>query len=296
MEQQTSGKGILCMVCCALCWSLGGVLIKLIPWNGFAIAGVRSLITGMVIATYMRITHIPLCFNRRTIAVAITDVGTYCAFIISTKMTTAANAIVIQYTAPVFVLLYHALFGRQKFRALDWITVFVSFGGVAVCFLDQIGGGSSVGNLIALIAGLFFAGTFITTGCGSESERLSGMMQGQGLAALVGIPFFFATGARLSPLSVGCILLLGIFQLGLASILYSTALKSCSTVACSLIAVLEPLLNPVWVLLVTHERPGIAAIFGGLVTVAMVTVWVIVNDWRKRAEGIPLKTQNGGGI
>lgn len=280
------------MVCCALCWSLGGVLVKLIPWNGFAIAGVRSLITGIVILIYMRVAHVSMRLNRKTVAVAVTLAGTYCSFIISTKLTTAANAIVIQYTAPVLVLLYHAIFGKQRFRALDWITVLVSFGGVAVCFLDQIGGGSTLGNCIALIAGIFFAGTFITTGEASEAERLSGMMQGQILTALVGIPFFFATGAKLSLLSVGCILLLGIFQLGLASILYSAALKTCSTVACSLIAVLEPLLNPIWVLLVTRETPGIAAVFGGLITVGMVTVWVVANDRHGKTVGTSLRTQN----
>ena len=101
------------MLVCATLWSIAGIFIKLIPWNGFAVAGLRSLIAGLTIAVYMLISRRRYVFNKRTLAGGIFAGSVYTCFTVANKLTTAANAIVLQFTCPVFIVIFSALFLRQ---------------------------------------------------------------------------------------------------------------------------------------------------------------------------------------
>ncbi len=275
---------MLFMLLCALLWSIGGVLVKAIPWNSFAIAGMRSLIAAGVIGGYMAVRRFRFLITRRTLAMMASIALTYLAFVTATKLTTAANAIVVQYTAPLFMLLYYGVFCKQRFCAADYLVVLFTVVGVAVCFLDELGrGGSAPGNIVALVSGLGFACMLITTGDAPEEERVSGLALGQALTALVGMPFFFAEGAPLTLQSSLCILALGVFQIGLAFIFYSLAARHCPPLACSLLSALEPLLNPVWVALFAAEVPGRLSLIGGAVVIAAITLWCVYNNRPERA-------------
>jgi drug/metabolite transporter (DMT)-like permease len=189
------------------------------------------------------------------------------------KLTTAANAIVLQYIAPVFLIAYESVFHHKRFRKGDYIAVLCTMAGVALFFLDQLKGGAILGNVLAILAGAFFAGTMFTVAGTDENGRLSGLLQGHLLTALIGLPFLFVYGAPASPVAVTAILVLGVFQLGIPYILYGLAASGCTPLALTLLAALEPILNPLWVFLFVGEAPGRTALLGGLLVIASVTLW-----------------------
>lgn len=279
-------KSILQMALCAVMWSMAGVLIKLIPWNGLVIAGVRSLICTAVFGVYMKLTHRRVVISAATLRLAVTVPATCICFMMANKLTTAANAIVLQYIAPVFLIAYEALFHHKRFRRGDYIAVLFTMAGVALFFLDQLNGGALLGNVLAILAGAFFAGTMFTIATVDEDARLSGLMIGHGLTALIGLPFLFVYGATPSPLAIGAVVILGVFQLGIPYILYGLAASGCSPLALTLLAALEPILNPIWVFLFVGEAPGRTALLGGLLVLASVTVWCI---WDTRRKPAPLQ-------
>ena len=274
----TQRRAMLRMLLCAMLWSLGGMLIKLIPWNAFLIAAARSLIAGILIFAYLRIARIPLRWNRQTLLIAIGMAGTFFSFVGATKLTTAANAIVIQYTGPLFLLAFNILFRGQRPRPADLLAALFSVAGICVFLLDELGGGTLAGNLVALLSALFFTMVLITTGDGDETDRMNGILQGQILTAVLGLPFLFAALPVVTGQSLLYLLALGVFQLGVSYVLYMLALRDCPPLACSLLGMIEPLLNPVWVFLTVGEAPGLLSLAGGLFVIAVVTVYCIYNE------------------
>ena len=282
-----STKGTIAMIVTALLWSMGGIFIKLIPWNPLAIAGLRGLIGGGVMYIYLRIRKIKPVINKDTIKIALSLAGVCTTFVAANKLTTAANAIVIQYCAPVYVLLYIAFVQKKKLRPLDIAVVPITILGVSLCFIGQMGNGHLAGDIVAVISGLFFAAMFIFSEGVPDQTRASGIMQGQFLTALIGLPVLFATHPAFTPQAIGGILILGVFQIGIAYVLYSIALRSAPLLTCSLLAVLEPLLNPVWVFLFAGENPGVWSLVGGVIVVVVITLWYVYDARQKRAEPKP---------
>ncbi len=275
------------MIVTALLWSMGGIFIKLIPWNPLAIAGLRGLIGGGVMYVYLRFRKIKPVMNRDTIKIALSLAGVCTTFVAANKLTTAANAIVIQYCAPVYVLLYIAFVQKKKLRPLDIAVVPITILGVSLCFVGQMGKGHVVGDMIAVISGVFFAAMFIFSEGVPDQTRASGIMQGQFLTALIGLPVLIATRPAFTAQAIGGILILGVFQIGIAYVLYSIAIRSAPLLTCSLLAVLEPLLNPVWVFLFAGENPGVWSLVGGVIVVVVITLWYVYDARKKRAEPEP---------
>lgn len=282
-------KGTLLMALCAAMWSTGGVLTKLIPWNSMTIAGFRSLIAAAIIGLFMLASHKKMCINRRSLAISIALAGMAFCYISATKFTTAANAITLQYTAPVFLLLYQALFQHKKLRVPDYLVVFVALGGIALFFLDQLGGGTLLGNCIAIVSGLFYAGYFLTTGEVEENTRFSGLFAGNVLAAVIGVPTMFLFDTPFTQQSVIGILALGIVQLGLSYVVYAFAARTCPPLSCALLSALEVLLNPVWVFFTLGELPGPTALLGGAVVIIGVTLWTIWDGRQTAVSAVPEK-------
>ena len=204
--------GILQMVACAILWSTAGIFIKLLPWNGFAVASLRSLIAGITIAVYMGYKRYSFVFNRRTLLAGVLAGFTYVCFALANKLTTAANAIVLQFTAPVFILIYSGLFFRQKIRRADLAVVLIVLGGITLFFLDQLGPSTIAGNFVAIAAGMFMAGMYMTVGNVELHERFSAIVIGQAVAFLVGLPAVITTRPVMNPVTAGTILALGVLQ------------------------------------------------------------------------------------
>lgn len=266
--------GTIEMLICALLWSIAGIFMKFIPWNGFAIAGVRSLIAGLTMLTYVLIKGYKLIINRRTLAAGLFTALVYTCFTVANKLTTAANAIVLQFTSPVFIVVFSALIFKQRIRRRDIGVVILTLLGITLFFFDQLKPGYIAGNFVAIAAGLFMALMFILVGDLEPEARFSAIIIGQGLTFLIGLPFILRDGLVFTPAIIASILTLGIFQLGISYILYVKASKYCPPLACCLLGALEPLLNPVWVAIFDGERPGVWALIGGVIVVASITVWL----------------------
>lgn len=284
MDNINRRRGIVEMLICATLWSIAGILIKLLPWNGFAVASLRSLIAGITIFIYMLITGKKLVVNRKTVLSGILTGCVYICFVCANKLTTAANAIVLQFTSPIFIVVFTALIFKTRIKGRDLAAVILTLLGIALFFLDKLEAGYVAGNIVAIAAGMFMAGMYMAVGNLEGDSRFSAVVFGQTFTFLVGLPFVIATKPVMSTVTVLSILALGVFQLGIGYILYIRASSSCPPLACCLLGVLEPLLNPVWVMIFDGETPGMFALLGGIVVITTVTIWCILDGKAQERE------------
>lgn len=273
--QKQKNTAILEMLVCATLWSIAGIFIKLIPWNAFVIAGLRSLFAGLVVLVYMKIRRLRLILNRRTVVAGVCMALLFFCFVGANKLTTAANAIVLQFTAPLFIMVLSVLFLHKKFRRADVLAVVFTMAGISLFFFDQLTPGHVLGNVVAILSGLFMALMYMNLGSCPETERMSSILIGQTLTFLCGVPLLFTTHPVFSPLPVLHVVILGVVQLGIPYVLCARAAEHCPPLACSLLGALEPLLNPIWVFLFDGEAPGVFALAGGAVVIVTVTLWCI---------------------
>lgn len=266
------------MLLCAALWSLGGIFIKLIPWNPLVIAGWRSLLALLCVAAYMKFHHLKFRINKHSVWGGIFQALVFLLFVSANKLTTAANAIVLQYTAPVFILIISVLFLRQRIERRDIIAVICTLSGISLFFFDQLSPGNLLGNFVAIAAGLFFGCMMIVNNRADESGRMSSILLGHLFTALVGCPVGLFVETPITSTAVLSLLVLGIVQLGIPYILYGLAIKHCEPLVCSLLSTVEPLLNPVWVFLFDGETPGVFALLGGLIVIVTITAWCIIRD------------------
>lgn len=281
----TRNRAILEMLLCAALWSIAGIFIKLIPWNSIVIAGLRSLIAGLVMFVYMRARGIGFTADRRSLAGGAALCLTLTCFVAANKLTTAANSIVLQFTAPMFIVVFSALFLKKRFSRADVLAVVLTMAGISLFFFDQLTPGHLAGNCVAIFAGIAFACYYMSLEGASESQRMSAILIAHGLTFLVGLPFTFVYPPELSAAPVACILVLGVVQLGIPYVLLGRASGACPPLACSLLGAVEPLLNPVWVFIFDGEAPGLWALIGGVVVVATITVWCVYGDLRGKKAG-----------
>lgn len=274
------------MLICATLWSTAGIFIKLIPWNSFVITCLRSLIAGLTILAYILAKRYKIVVNRRTVVPGLIMAAVYFCFVAANKLTTAANAIVLQFTAPLFIVVFSAIIYGKKIKKLDLIAVLVTFGGIALFFLDKLSSGYLLGNIVAIVAGMFMAFMYMTMGDIKGEEKFSAAFLGQMFAFLGGVPFLIATKPVLSGMPLLYIFLLGVFQLGIAYTLYTRASEYCPPLACCLLGAVEPLLNPVWVAIFDGEVPGLFALIGGVIVITAVTGWCILSG-RENREKVP---------
>lgn len=279
-------KGELQMLACAVMWSISGIMIKYIDWSPLAIAGGRSLISAGVVVVFMLATKMKPVVNRNVIWAGITLFGCVTCFVTANKMTTAANAIVLQYIAPAFVLIISALFLKHKLKKMEIGIVASTFIGIILFFVDEIDFGGMLGNLIAICSGLFMAIMFVFNGKLALEARMTGILIAHLLTAVVGIPIGFATYETIvTNQDIVLILILGIVQLGIPYVLYALAASKINPLSCSLIGMIEPLLNPIWVAIFYGEVPGMFAFIGGIVVIVSV---VIYNVWDEKQSQVGL--------
>ncbi|GIX47715.1 MAG: hypothetical protein KatS3mg131_1926 [Candidatus Tectimicrobiota bacterium] len=191
-------------------------------------------------------------------------------FVVATKLTTAANAILLTYTAPVYVALLSAWLLGERVTSADWLTILVVLGGMGLFFVERLSLAGWWGNLCAIGAGMAFAWVVLCLRQQKEASLLETVLLGNVLAALAGLPFMF--GALPDAAGWLALLLAGTLQMGLSFVLYATAIQRVRAIEAILIPVLEPLFNPLWVFLALGERPSRWALLGGAVVVAAVTL------------------------
>ena len=251
----------------ALCWSLGGVLIKSIDWPPMAIAGGRSAIAIPMIL--LCIGRPRFTFSRAQIGGALGYAGTVILFVFATRMTTAANAIFLQYTAPIYVALIGRWYLGERASRIDWVVIAVALLGIALFFLDRLTVAGLWGNIIALGSGLAFAAVALFLRKEKAGSPVASIVLGNVIVALAGLPFMLQAPS-LGEGGLWRLVLLGTVQLGFPYVLYATAIKQVTALEATLIPLLEPVLNPLWVMLALGERPGPWAIVGGLLVLCAV--------------------------
>jgi len=276
------------MLLCACLWSIAGIFIKMIDWHPMAIACARSFFAGTTTVVYIIIRRFRIRINKSVVVNALFIASTYMCFVGANKLTTSANAIVLQFTSPVFVIVISALFLKKKFTKLDIVTVALTLAGISIFVAEGIGGGRLIGDMLGLLAGLFIALMFVFIGPLPVEERMSGLVLGHAFTVLAGLPFVFITHPVFSSQAVICAAVLGVFQLGIPYILLATATENCPPLACSLISVAEPLLNPVWVAIFAHEYPSPVSLIGAVIVLVTVTVYCVLSG--RRSAGNPEKS------
>lgn len=268
----------------ALCWSLGGVLIKSIEWPPMAIAGGRSAIAIPIIllcAGRPRFT-----FSKAQIGGAIGYAGTVILFVFATRMTTAANAIFLQYTAPIYVALIGRWYLHERASRIDWLVIAVALFGIALFFMDRLTVAGWWGNILALVSGLAFAAVALFLRKEKAGSPVAAIVLGNVIVALAGAPFIFQAPS-LGGDGLWRLLLLGAVQLGLPYVFYATAIKQVTALEATLIPLLEPVLNPLWVMLALGEQPGQWAIVGALLVLGAVLGRGLLMVRAKRATPAP---------
>jgi drug/metabolite transporter (DMT)-like permease len=258
----------LLILAAAVLWSTGGAAIKLSGLDAWQLAGGRSAVAGLFL-----LALVPAARRRPTrlsLGVAAAYAVTVTLFVLANKLTTAANAIFIQDTAPLWVLLLSPLLLREWPTRGELLSVPIFALGFALFFLDRLSPGQLAGNLVAMASGVAFAVSIVglrRLGDGGPAALALGNL----LTAAVALPLW-PLGPAATPLDLGLVAFLGVFQLGLAYLCFTTGLQGTPAVEASLLALLEPVLNPIWTFLLAGERPGPWAVAGGAVILAA-TAW-----------------------
>jgi drug/metabolite transporter (DMT)-like permease len=219
MEKRS--KAILLLLSSAILWSSGGLFIKMVSWNPVAIAGLRSLIAVVVIVAYIRHPHFTWTFPQ--IGGAVAYAITVTLFVIATKLTTAANAILLQYTAPVYVAFLSAWMLQERPQWFDWLTIGIVLGGMTLFFLDYLAPGGLLGNVLSILSGISFAFLVLFMRKQRNESPFETVILGNLLTGMIGLPFMFESIPDAQSW-IG-LFFLGVIQLGLSYVLYSEAIS-----------------------------------------------------------------------
>jgi drug/metabolite transporter (DMT)-like permease len=261
-------KSILGLILAATLWSTGGLMIKAISWGPLAILAGRNLFSSLLILAYLR--HFPTRWTRWKIVAAVSHILTAFLFISSTKLTTAANAIFLQYTAPVYIILLGFWFLREKPSRTDWISMLIIFSGMLLFFADKLSLSGLHGNLLAVLSGFTMALMTVALRAQKDGTPAESILIAQLSTAILGFPFVLRESWTVTNWLI--ILYLGLVQIGLAFLFFTYAIKHVPAIEATLVSTLEPILNPLWVFLFIGEQPGVFALVGGLIVLGGVAI------------------------
>ena len=273
-------KGNLYILFTAVLWSMGGILIKLVPGNAIAINGSRSIVAFVFFVLYQKRWKIRL--SKIVVSAALCLTMSNMLFVLANKLTTAANAIVLQYMAPIFVLIWDCIYRKRIPQKRQTAIVAMAFGGMILFFFDQLDGGHLLGNILAVASGVTFSGVFFLNSLPEASSEDSSMLAFL-LSFLVSIPFL-GDVLQWEGTAVTAVLVLGIFQVGLAYVLFAKGARLTSPVSASLLGLLEAILNPVWVLLFYGEKMGRFALLGAAVILTSVALNILTGKKQTLSE------------
>ena len=270
-------KGVLFVFVAAVLYSLGGLCIKLIPdWSGLALNAGRNGIALVVYVIFFAATRHRPRFNRWIFLGACCVCATNVLFAVANKMTTAANSIVLEYTAPIFVILLSAIFLRRRPDRLDLAACAVEFLGVLCFFLESLGGGHLSGDLLALLSGVTYGGVFMLNEV-PNGDPISSVFWSAMMSTLIGLPQMVQQ-PRLEGTALVSMLVLGVFQLGLAFVFLTVGLKTTSSITASLVTGIEPVLNPVLVAVFYHEYMGVFSVIGACIVIVGVVGYNVLKE------------------
>jgi drug/metabolite transporter, DME family len=285
LSRKITASPLLLVLGAAILWSTGGLFIKATHLSPFEVSFGRSLLATITIVIFTRSEGFGL--NRISAITSFLYAALLILFVVATKMTTAANAIFLQYTAPVYVLILEPIFYKEKFRARDFVTVAACVAGMSLFFVGKLRPQDVTGNLFALASGFCFALFFLLLrhSKARQVNRAASAIYGNLIAVVLCAPAFFGAVRRgISPEDYARIAYLGIVQIGFAYLLFTAAMaRGLRSLDAGIVGYVEPVLNPIWVFLFLGERPSGWAIIGGAIIIASVMVHMLLAAKTKHA-------------
>ncbi|HZW40595.1 MAG TPA: EamA family transporter [Ignavibacteriaceae bacterium] len=271
-------KGTLAIFIAALLWSTGGIFIKLISFGALPLSSLRSFFSA---ATFFVIFKGKVFkYNKFAVMNALFYAAILVLFVAATKITTAANAIFLQYSASIYVLIFEPIINKTKYELLNVIVIIICFVGMGLFFVGQLAPGHFLGNILALLSGLAFAAFLLGMRKNKPEYQASTIFLGNTLIFLICSPFIF-TIVNPSIKDFAMVGYLGIIQIGVAYAFFSFGLKKVLAIEAAIISMIEPVLNPVWVAIGYGEIPTIYSIIGGVIIISAVTIRTIIVEKSK---------------
>ena len=279
----------MAILLCAACWSTSGLFIKLVDWHPLAIAGGRSLLAALFLFILRVGSRRKTGNTARPQSLPILILGsvnyalTMILFVIANKLTASANAILLQYTSPVWAALLGWLFLKERPRAEHWGALAMVCAGMLLFFKNSLGGGALTGDMLALISGITFGANTVILRKAKDQNPADILLGANLLAAAASVPFFLMFPPEPSWSNFAGICVLGFVQIGAASALFAYGIQRVTVIQAVLFCMIEPVLNPVWVLLATGEKPSLAVIAGGGIILCAIIFSSLISARRNRA-------------
>jgi len=270
-QQQIAGQ--LALLFTAILWSSSGLFIKLLAWHPMVIIGTRSvlsviflLVVRIIVPPQKGVKSHPFPLWAGAVAYALTML----TFVTANKLTTSANAIMLQYSAPVWAALLAWKLVNEKPHWEQWGAMVLVFAGLLLFLRDGLGTGALLGDALSVMSGIAFGANCVFLRMLKNGNPRDAMLLSHVICTVASIPFIFLYPPSPTTSSVLSIIYMGIVQLGLASLIYAYGMKRIGAVQAMLTAIIEPILNPIWVLAITGEKPTAIAILGGTIIIGAV--------------------------
>jgi drug/metabolite transporter (DMT)-like permease len=287
-EHRLAGQGAIFL--CALLWSTSGLFIKIMDWHPLVISGGRSILAAglLIVLRFLSperkkkggvnplFKNSPPAEILKLAAFGLCYAATMILFVIANKLTASTNAILLQYTAPAWAALLGWFVLRERPRWEHWCALVLVFAGMLLVFSGGLAIGSLLGDTLALVSGITFGLNSVVLRLKKDGNPADILIFSHIICALFSLPFFFLHPPTINTGNVLSILFMGIFQIGAASALFAYGIKRVPAVQAMLTATIEPVLNPVWVLLVTGEKPSLSVLAGGSLIVAAVIFTAVI--------------------
>ena len=254
---------LVMMLAASICFSTGGLFMKLIPWNPLAINGARNLIACVVIGIYLIVIKHKLVINPTVLIGALCMAGVTTGYAVANKLTTAGNTIILQYTAPIWIMIMVYFFFGKKPSTAGAISILIVLAGILCFFFEGMSTGRWLGDAIALLSGVFYAGVFMLNSF-EKGDALSSVFLGQLLCGIVLSPLILKETDFSAPV-LWSVFFLGAVQVGLAYIFFTYGTKYIDPLTASIINAIEPILNPLLVAVFYGETLGRLSFIGAAI-------------------------------
>lgn len=254
---------LVMMLAASICFSTGGLFMKLIPWNPLAINGARNLIACVVIGIYLIVIKHKLVINPTVLIGALCMAGVTTGYAVANKLTTAGNTIILQYTAPIWIMIMVYFFFGKKPSTAGAISILIVLAGILCFFFEGMSTGRWLGDAIALLSGVFYAGVFMLNSF-EKGDALSSVFLGQLLCGIVLSPLVLKETDFSAPV-LWSVFFLGAVQVGLAYIFFTYGTKYIDPLTASIINAIEPILNPLLVAVFYGETLGRLSFIGAAI-------------------------------
>lgn len=278
---------MLLMMAASFLFATGGLVLKFVNWNPLAINGIRSFFGAAVLALFLKGSHHSLKINRTVFTGALAYMGMTTLFTLANKMTTAANAIVLQFTCPIWIIVISWIFFHKKPGSREWIASALTLSGITLFFIDSLGSGHIAGDLVALVSGICYALLFMQNSL-EDGDALSSVFIGQVLSFIVLGGFVFLETDFSGPV-LASVIWLGAMQVGMAYIFFSLGTALIDPLSACLMTGLEPILNPLMVSMFWHEYLSPVSLAGAAIVICSIVGYSLLDLCRPLPSSSALK-------